>query len=177
MSKYYITQDMARCIGCFSCQIHCQANKNLPPETRLCQIVTIGPKYHQGTPHAAHIYMGCFHCNDAVCVKACPTGALRVRPEDGIVYVDFETCVGCKSCVLACPWGAPQWNPETSKVVKCDFCMDRLAEGLKPACVANCTTQCLRFGRLDEVEAIERNISRPGAPELATAQEIEKETT
>ncbi len=49
-------------------------------------------------------------------------------------------------CIAACPWGVPQWNPETGKVVKCDYCMDRIDRGLKPACVTGCLTQCLHFG-------------------------------
>ena len=122
-------------------------------------------------PHAAHIYLACFHCKDAVCVKSCPTGAMRVRPQDGIVYVLPELCIGCKSCILACPWGAPQWNPDTGKVAKCDFCMDRLDKGMKPACVTSCTTQCLRFGKLDDVEPMKRNISHPGVHEPTPAEE------
>jgi Fe-S-cluster-containing dehydrogenase component len=56
----------------------------------------------------------------------------------------------------ACPWGAPQWNPETGKVVKCDYCMDRIDQGLKPVCVTVCTTQCLNFGRANELPAVRR---------------------
>lgn len=60
-------------------------------------------------------------------------------------------CIGCKSCIVACPFGAPQWDPSSHTVVKCDFCVNRLEQGLKPACVENCTTGCLYFGTLDEI--------------------------
>jgi Fe-S-cluster-containing dehydrogenase component len=78
------------------------------------------------------------------------------KRDDGIVFVDESLCVGCKSCMLACPWGAPQWNPETRKVVKCDYCMDRLDQGLLPACVNNCTTGCLHFGKPDALPNLKR---------------------
>ncbi|HHB76267.1 MAG TPA: 4Fe-4S ferredoxin, partial [Desulfobulbus sp.] len=44
-----------------------------------------------------------------------------------------------------CPWGVPQLNQEKNKMVKCDFCVDRVDNGLKPVCVTKCTTQALRF--------------------------------
>jgi Fe-S-cluster-containing dehydrogenase component len=81
---------------------------------------------------------------------------MRVRPKDQIVYVDQSLCVGCKSCISACPWGAPQWNPQTNKVVKCDYCMDRIDQGLQPACVSKCVTHCLKFGRIGELEPEKR---------------------
>ena len=60
-------------------------------------------------------------------------------------------CIGCKSCIAACPWGTPQWDPATNKVVKCDYCKDRVDVGLQPACVTKCITGCLSFGVADEV--------------------------
>ncbi len=54
------------------------------------------------------------------------------------------------------PLGAPQWNPETGKVVKCDYCMDRLDQGLLPACVSKCVTHCLSFGRVEELDQSRR---------------------
>jgi Fe-S-cluster-containing dehydrogenase component len=100
--------------------------------------------------------MPCFHCENPWCVAACPTGAMQKRPSDGIVSVDESLCVGCKTCMSACPWGAPQWNAEKGKVVKCDFCKDRVDAGLKPACVTLCTTHCLHFDRAEEVPPIRR---------------------
>ena len=96
------------------------------------------------------VFMPCFHCAEPWCVPVCPTGAMRKRPKDGIVYVEQSLCVGCKSCITACPWGAPQWQPQIGKVVKCDYCMDRVDQGLKPACVTKCVTHCLHFGVADQ---------------------------
>jgi Fe-S-cluster-containing dehydrogenase component len=81
---------------------------------------------------------------------------MRKRPQDGIVYVEHSLCVGCKTCVSACPWGAPQWNPEIGKVVKCDYCKDRVDAGLKPACATICTTHCLHFGKVEAMTQIRR---------------------
>ena len=146
MSKYYIYHDPKRCIGCFSCEAHCKMKNSLPMGPRLCQIIPVGPKRVNNLPRVANIFMPCFHCESPWCVAACPTGAIQKRVEDGIVSINESLCVGCKSCITACPWGTPQWNPETGKAVKCDYCVDRLDQGLEPACVAKCVTKCLHFG-------------------------------
>ena len=146
MSRYHLAQDTRKCIGCHACEVQCKSNKSLPPGPRLCQIVEVGPKMIGGLPRTSFIFMLCFHCENPWCVAACPTGAMQQRASDGIVFVDHDFCVGCKTCIAACPWGAPQWNAEIGKVVKCDYCKDRLDQGLKPACVTACTTQCLEFG-------------------------------
>ena len=86
-------------------------------------------------------------------MAACPTGAMQKRESDGIVFTDFDRCIGCKACMVACPWGVVQWNPDTRKVVKCDYCKDRVDQGLKPACVTVCTTGCLSFRELDGADA------------------------
>ena len=156
MSKYYLFQDTKRCIGCYSCEVHCKANKNLPVGPRPAQIIAVGPKKVNNLPRTAHVFMPCFHCEEPWCVSACPTGAMQKRPEDGIVFVDATLCVGCKTCVSACPWGAPQWDDDSGKVVKCDYCMDRIDQGLEPACVTKCVTKCLHFGRVEDSVQIRR---------------------
>ncbi|MBU0970940.1 MAG: 4Fe-4S binding protein, partial [Proteobacteria bacterium] len=118
--------------------------------------IPVGPKMIGEQPKMSFIFMPCFHCENPWCVSACPTGAMQKRGRDGIVFVDGNLCVGCKTCVSACPWGAPQWNPNTGKVEKCDYCKDRIDEGLKPACVSTCTTNCLKFGRVEEMTQIRR---------------------
>lgn len=152
MSQYYLIQDLKRCIGCLSCEVHCKSNKGLPPGPRLGQIITVGPKLIENRPQMAFVFMPCFHCTEPWCVSVCPTGAMRIRHKDQIVYVDQSLCVGCKSCISACPWGAPQWHPKIGKVVKCDYCMDRVDQGLEPACVTKCVTHCLKFGEIEKME-------------------------
>ncbi len=146
MSKYYLYQDIKRCIGCFSCEAHCKVQNQLPMGPRFCRVLPVGPRLVNNHPRMANVFMTCFHCENPWCVAACPTGAMQKRPKDGIVFVDQALCVGCKSCISACPWGAPQWNYETGKAVKCDYCKSRVDQGLEPACVGKCITKCLHFG-------------------------------
>lgn len=107
MSEYVITQNQRKCIGCLACVVHCKVENNLPIGPRFCDILPVGPKDVNGIPRIYFVYMNCFHCEDAFCVRACPTGAMTRREKDGIVYVRDELCIGCKSCMKACPWGFP----------------------------------------------------------------------
>ncbi len=156
MSEFYLLQDQKNCIGCKSCEVHCKVGNGVPLGPRLGQIISVGPKMVGDLPRMAHIFMPCFHCEEPWCVSVCPTGAMRRRPKDGIVYVEAALCVGCKSCITACPWGAPQWNHETGKVIKCNYCMDRIDQGLKPSCVTKCVTHCLHFGKADNPDTSRR---------------------
>lgn len=115
----------------------------------------------------------CNHCENPPCVKACPTEATFKRP-DGIVAMDFHRCIGCRFCMAACPFGARSFNfrdprpfvkeikpdfPTRSKgvVEKCNFCEERLAEGLMPACVET-SHGGLIFGDLDDPKSEVRKI-------------------
>ena len=77
MTTYSIIQNMDRCIGCLSCEVYCKESKQLPEGPRLCQIIMLGPRAVRGLPREAYVYMGCFHCQNAACVAACPTGAVK----------------------------------------------------------------------------------------------------
>lgn len=151
MSNYFLIQDAKKCIGCHSCEIQCKTNKSLPVGPKPCQVMQVGPKAVDNMPRISFVFIPCFHCEKAWCIEACPTGAMQKRKKDGIVFVNQELCVGCKACINACPWGAPQWDPEKKKAVKCDYCMERIDRGLKPACVTVCVTQCLEFGSVDHI--------------------------
>ncbi|HWR90485.1 MAG TPA: 4Fe-4S dicluster domain-containing protein [Dissulfurispiraceae bacterium] len=117
----------------------------------------------------------CNHCDNPPCVRVCPTKATFKRP-DGIVVMDPHRCIGCRFCMAGCPFGArsfnfkdprpfvKQINPEfparTKGVVeKCTFCHERLAKGLRPACV-EASNGAILFGDLkDENSEVRKALS------------------
>ncbi|MDA8387027.1 MAG: 4Fe-4S binding protein [Nitrospiraceae bacterium] len=156
MSDFYIYQDQRRCIGCRACEVHCKTENDVPAGPRCSMIVPIGPKVMDNVPRMHFVFMPCFHCEKPWCLAACPTGAVRKRVKDGIVFIDQSQCVGCKSCITACPWGVPQWNKNTKKAFKCDYCRHRVDAGLKPACVTGCVTGALKWVSPDEGSRLKR---------------------
>ena len=146
MSKYYIRLNSKRCIRCKACEIQCQTHNTPVAEITLGELLSSPPGPEAETPEHISAFLPCFHCEQPWCVAVCPTQAMVRRPEDGIVYIDQERCVGCKACIMVCPWNVPKFNRATGKVMKCDYCHDRLEQGLSPACVTACTTHALSFG-------------------------------
>jgi molybdopterin-containing oxidoreductase family iron-sulfur binding subunit len=119
----------------------------------------------------------CNHCENPPCVRVCPTKATFKRPQDGIVMMDYHRCIGCRFCMAACPYGSRSFNwsdprlaldmdainrefPTRGKgvVEKCNFCAERLAKGLQPACVEACKDGALVFGDLNDPASEVRRI-------------------
>lgn len=107
----------------------------------------------------------CNHCENPPCVRVCPTKATFKRA-DGIVMMDQHRCIGCRFCMAACPYGARSFNYRDPRpfikeqnteyptrtigvVEKCTFCFERLAKGLRPACV-EASNGGLLFGDLED---------------------------
>lgn len=151
--------DSAHCAGCKTCQIACKDRANLEVG-QLWRKVTL---YEQGgwvldgnawrqNVSAFWVSMSCNHCENPLCVQACPTGAMYKREADGIVLVDQEKCVGCGYCAWSCPYNGPQMNPAVGKMGKCDFCLDRLQAGKRPVCVDACPFQLISYGYEEDLD-------------------------
>ena len=81
----------------------------------------------------------------------CPENNFQIR-EDGIVVHNPSSCKGCQRCIEACPFDALKLNPKTNRADKCNFCIDRIEQGLRPICVENCITGALGMIKLDTNE-------------------------
>ena len=97
----------------------------------------------------------CMHCVDPDCVSACPVSALTKNPETGIVQYNPDACIGCRYCQVACPFNIPkfEFDKPFPKIVKCQLCPDRIAEGGIPACCEACPTGASLFGRVEDLRA------------------------
>jgi carbon-monoxide dehydrogenase iron sulfur subunit len=142
-----------RCMSCKRCVLACAVAHSQSKE--LIGAIKEFPRPH---PRVSLNVLGeltvpteCKHCDGAACVMVCPSGAMTKPGAYGPVVLDQESCVGCGHCVLACPYGVPQYVERGLKVTKCDQCMDRLEQGLEPACVEACPTRTLLFERQAEV--------------------------
>jgi NAD-dependent dihydropyrimidine dehydrogenase PreA subunit len=90
----------------------------------------------------------CQHCADAPCIKACPEGAIKTRP-DGLVWIDPTTCTGCGLCQEACPYGVIYMNAELGLAQKCTGCAHRVDAGAPPRCAEICPHDAIVFGAAD----------------------------
>lgn len=156
---FYIDTDI--CMGCFTCMASCKNWNRLAPQVtaepgmqypKWRRVATVESGAYPDA-RIVHVSLSCAHCGKPACMAACPAGAIRKRAEDGIVLVDRDKCIGCRSCAAACPFGAPQFG-EDGTMQKCDYCLDRTARGQQPACVESCPPGALRAGTMEELSAL-----------------------
>ncbi|WP_099188823.1 4Fe-4S dicluster domain-containing protein [Tepidibacter mesophilus] len=152
MSQNGFYYDMTSCVQCKACQIACKDKNNL--DAGICYREV--NEFEIGKLPNICVYfisMSCNHCKDPICVKNCPTGAMKKRRKDGIVSVDREKCIGCRTCERKCLYGAPKYlGDKIRKMSKCDGCIDLINQGEKPVCVTACMTRSLDFGNLEEMK-------------------------
>jgi Fe-S-cluster-containing dehydrogenase component len=96
----------------------------------------------EGSDALIYFSISCNHCLNPVCISICPQNNYQKR-SDGVVILDSNRCQACMRCVTACPFHAPKINPRTNRVDKCNLCVERLDQGLKPVCVENCITNAI----------------------------------
>jgi Fe-S-cluster-containing dehydrogenase component len=162
--------DTKKCVGCSDCVVACQTENDVP--IGFCRdwiTETVDGSY----PSLELEYRSerCNHCANAPCVRCCPTGASQIV-EGGVVVVEKDMCIGCGACIESCPYDARYTHPD-GYVDKCTFCIHRVRDGLKPACVEVCPTKCMYFGDLDkensEISLVLRNRKyKVLAPEAGT---------
>jgi len=153
----FVMAEPEKCIGCRTCEVACvQAHASTGENAAvLFSANNFSPrlKVVKGPKISAPVQ--CRQCNNAECVRVCPTRAIVYR-QNSVQMIDAR-CIGCGICVVACPYGAmeivtrpappaligiPNVTSVTSHAQKCDLCIGR-PDG--PACIPVCPTKALRL--------------------------------
>ncbi len=154
---FYVNQQY--CMGCKTCTVTCKDKNDTEVGVNFRRVTEVsgggftkvGDVFHADV-FGYWISLSCNHCSEPGCVPNCPTGAMHKNPEDGVVSVDTEICIGCKYCTWNCPYGAPQFSEKLGKTRKCDLCADYRAQGKEPACVSSCLMRAIEWGPIDELK-------------------------
>jgi tetrathionate reductase subunit B len=156
--------DAQRCLHCGACIVACKAENAVPQGHSRNRL----DEHEHGAYPAVRLVMApsqCMQCDDAPCVRVCPTGA-SYRDANGVVLINSDDCIGCRYCVEACPYGARYFDEESGTVDKCTFCGQRVALGEEPACVATCPTRTRVFGDLDDPSSVVARLLASGRTDV-----------
>lgn len=156
MSKKIFTVNVARCSGCYNCQLACKDEHSnndwrpyAAPQPPAGQFWCRVKEYVHGTIPKVRIHYEarlCGHCDGAECIASCPVDAIY-RRDDGLVLIDPGKCTGCGACVSACPYDTVFFNDELGIAQKCTGCAHLLDNGaVQPRCVEACPTDAMSFG-------------------------------
>lgn len=162
--------DLSACKdGCRACVEACQAEHGWrthgqgahdPHWIRLLEATD------ETSGRTARLPLLCQHCAHPPCADVCPTKATFKRA-DGIVLVDRHRCIGCRYCVMACPFSARFFTPDAlapdrrrtprgkGTAEACTFCVHRIDQGRRPACVEACAAGggAMVFGDLNDPDS------------------------
>ncbi|SMC21624.1 formate dehydrogenase iron-sulfur subunit [Desulfacinum hydrothermale DSM 13146] len=164
--------DTSRCTACRGCQMACKSwnqngasmTKNLgthqnPPDLdgNTFKLVRFSEHMKGAKPVWYFFADQCRHCLEPPCkdaIEGYVDGAV-IHDEDtgAVVYTEKTQGVPVDEVRAACPYDIPRAR-EDGTLVKCTMCIDRVKNGLKPACVQVCPTGAMNFGTRDEMMAL-----------------------
>jgi len=168
MSKAFLI-DTSKCIFCKACQVACKQWNELPAER------TTNRGSHQNPPDLSAVTWTlvrvkevtsngkvgwlffkdqCRHCVDPPCLMSAsvPGSIYKDKDTGAVVYTEKTKYESFED--IMCPYNIPRQDPNTGRLFKCTMCIDRVKNGLLPACVKACPTGALQFGDRDEMLAL-----------------------
>ena len=97
----------------------------------------------------------CRHCLEPSCKEAVDgevsDGILIDHQTGAVLFTDKLEAMGPDDVLNVCPFDIPKAQEKTGFLAKCTMCVDRVHNGLLPACVKTCPTGAMNFGDLDKM--------------------------
>ncbi len=170
MKSFFI--DLSRCIGCRGCQIACKQWHKLPaeethnwgsyqnpPDLTFSTYKLVRFEEHVVEDKLQWLFFPeqCRHCIDPPCKMVADMYDSKAIQRDSatgaVIYTDRTKKLPFEEIKSACPYNIPRQDPKTKVISKCDMCLDRVKNGMLPACVKTCPTGAMNFGeRKDMVD-------------------------
>ncbi len=165
--------DTSKCMGCRACQVACKSWNQNPAEATVqrgtyqnpadlsyttYKLVRFNEVEADGELRWYFFPDQCRHCVEPPCRMMAEAsgikGAITQDKKTGAVLYDQAKArqlpKGLVDEMLGCPCAIPRAGTRGS-VAKCTMCIDRVSNGLLPACVSVCPTGAMSFGDRDKI--------------------------
>jgi len=169
MSKSFFI-DTTLCTACRGCQVACKQWHDLPAEKTInrgtfenppdlsfitYKVVRMREQVINGKLNWLFFPEQCRHCIEAPCLETAgdPSAIYRDDKTGAIIFTANTKYLNADEIIEACPYNIPRKAPDGT-LAKCDMCIDRVENGLPPACVQTCPTGAMNFGDRDEMLAL-----------------------
>lgn len=164
--------DTTVCMACRACQVACKQWHDLPAEktenrgsfqnpadlsfvtyklVRFNEVVVGGKLKWLFFPDQ------CRHCIEPPCEMTAEDSKAIFRDSTtgAVIYTANTKQVDAQAVIDSCPYNIPR-AAKDGTLAKCDMCLDRVENGLLPACVQTCPTGAMNFGEREEMLALAR---------------------
>ncbi|MBW1896000.1 MAG: 4Fe-4S dicluster domain-containing protein [Deltaproteobacteria bacterium] len=154
--------DTTLCTACRGCQVACKQWHDLPAEkttnrgsyqnpadlsfvtyklVRFEEVVVDGKFKWLFFPDQ------CRHCLEPPCEMTAEDqkAIFRDKATGAVIYTAKTKNVDAQAVIDSCPYNIPR-AAKNGTLAKCDMCLDRVENGLLPACVKTCPTGAMDFG-------------------------------
>lgn len=168
MVEMAIFIDVSKCTGCRSCQVACKNWNQLKAEQTTNRGTHENPpdlsattwnriRFNEVVKDGGMTWLflndRCRHCQEPPCMFAAEDvpGAIIKDKTGAVVFTEKTKQLNYDDVRGACPFDIPRRDEKTGQIYKCTMCVDRISNGLKPACVCGCPTGTLNFGPKEEM--------------------------
>jgi formate dehydrogenase iron-sulfur subunit len=162
--------DTTRCTACKGCQVACKQWHGLPAEETTnrgsmqnpadlsfdtYKLVRMEEAVVGGKLKWLFFPDQCRHCLEPPCELTAdnPKAIFRDPATGAVIYTSYTKDLDTQAVIDSCPYNIPR-AAKDGTLAKCDMCIDRVENGLLPACVKACPTGTMNFGDRDEMLAL-----------------------
>jgi formate dehydrogenase iron-sulfur subunit len=171
MSKAFFI-DTSRCIACKACQVACKQWNGLPAEKTAnvgshqnpqdlsavtWTLVRMNEVESNGKLKWLFLKDQCRHCVEPPCLMSASFSGSIIKDEQtgAVIYTEKSKYESFED--IMCPYNIPRQDKNTGQLFKCDMCVDRVKNGMLPACVKACPTGAMNFGDRAEMTKLAKD--------------------